>query len=270
MENISISGLTLYYDREEIDYIDQMVLACERSVRTIMESWRLETPADCRVYILNRWPRCVFLGAPFSAQILLGLTLPLWYAEFRQRWAYAGGWSQGYGERQVVGIKSPRLIAGLPDSFGESIFIKEDNLDQKILSILSHELTHACSAHLKLPTWMHEGLAMVSADHSLERPTVLTETLQLIQNAALNGDSIDKLNMKSQDRDQIILLYVRGYWLTRLLVDTQPGLVDDLLKEQQSHQELEGRIAEKFEVPYGDFWSGMDQLVLDTYNLELT
>ena len=137
---------------DEREAVDEIVIACDRSVQTIRESWQLRTPTDCRVYILTSWPRCVFLGAPLSSQILLGVTFPFWYAEFKQRWYYSGGWSQGYGDRQVVGIKSPRLIAQIPDPIGESIFIKEDDLNQKVLSIVCHELTHAHSSYLQLPS----------------------------------------------------------------------------------------------------------------------
>jgi hypothetical protein len=270
MKSIPISGLTLYYDQEERESVDEMVIACDRSVQTILESWQLDTPADCRVYILTSWPRCVFLGAPLGSQILLGVTLPLWYAEFKQRWHYSGGWSQRYGERQVVGIKSPRLIAEIPDSIGESIFIKEDDLELKVLSIVCHELTHAYSSHLQLPTWMHEGLAMVSADRCLGKPTVLHSTLQLLQNGEASQTSKGELNLKSQSRDEIILLYVRGYWLTRYLVDTRPDLVKDLLKKKLSRQELEGMIASEIEVSKEEFWQDLDKRIFETYNLELT
>ena len=131
MENIPISGLTLYYDAAEREAVDDIVIACDRSVETISSSWQLEAPQDCRVYILTTWPRCVFQGAPFGSQLILGLTLPLWYTEFIKRWHFSGGWSQRYGDRQVVGIKSPRLLALTPEPIGESIFIKEDNLEQK-------------------------------------------------------------------------------------------------------------------------------------------
>jgi hypothetical protein len=51
-----------------------------------------------------------------------------------------------------------------PDAMGESIFAKEENPEQILLPIVCHELTHACSSHLDLPTWLNEGLAMVSVD----------------------------------------------------------------------------------------------------------
>ena len=270
MDSISISGLTVYYDRNESEAVDEIVIACDRSVQTIRESWQLRTPTDCRVYILTSWPRCVFLGAPLSSQILLGVTFPFWYAEFKQRWYYSGGWSQGYGDRQVVGIKSPRLIAQIPDPIGESIFIKEDDLNQKVLSIVCHELTHAHSSYLQLPTWLHEGLAMVSADRCLGKPTVLHDTLQLLHNGETRHSPTGELNVKSQTRDEIILLYVRGYWLTRYLEDTQPDLVTELLKTKHSQQELEGLIAARLEVPRENFWQDLEKRIFETYHLELT
>jgi hypothetical protein len=110
MESIAISGLTLYYDSDEKAAVDQLALACERSVQTISSSWQMRVPEDCRVYLLTSWPRCVFQGATAGSKILLGLTLPIWYREFKTRWYYAGGWSKRYGTRQVVGIKVPRKI----------------------------------------------------------------------------------------------------------------------------------------------------------------
>jgi hypothetical protein len=230
----------------------------------------LEAPKDCRVYILTNWPRCVFQGAPLGSQIVLGLTLPLWYAEFKKRWLYSGGWSQGYGERQVVGIKTPRLLAQTPEPIGASIFIREEDLGRKVLSIVCHELTHAFSAYLQLPTWLHEGLAMVSADRCLGKPTVLQDTLYLLGNGDQAQKSAQKLNLVTQSREEIVLLYVRGYWLTRYLTDTQPELVNVLLSKQYSQEGLEGLIAAELEIPKDTFWQEIDRRVVGTYDLELT
>jgi hypothetical protein len=219
---------------------------------------------------MTTWPRCVFQGAPLGSQIVLGLTLPLWYAEFKKRWHYAGGWSQRYSGRQVVGIKAPRLIAQTPEPIGESIFIREENLEQKVLSIVCHELTHAFSSHLCLPTWMHEGLAMVSTDRCLGKPTVLRGTLQLLKAENQEQKGAEKINLNTQSREEIIKLYVRGYWLTCYLLETQPDLVHKLLNERTSHQELEGIITAELGIGQEAFWQEIDQLVVAKYNLEFT
>lgn len=270
MESKSIGGLQLYYDLEESDVVDDIAFACDRSVQTISKAWQLETPGDCRVYILSSWPRCVFLGAPFRSQLMLGLTIPLWYIEFKKRWLYSGGWSQGYGERQVVGIKSPRLIAEIPEPLGESIFIKEDDLNQKVLSIVCHELTHACSSHLQLPTWLNEGLAMVSAEKCLGKPTILQDTLQLLNRGDINEGTTGELKLKSQTRDEVIHLYVCAYWLTRYLADNYPDLVTALLKEKLGQHKIEALIASVLEIPQERFWRELSRRVYQSYNFELT
>ena len=261
----SISGVTLYYDAAEKAAADQLALATERSLRTISDTWQLTVPGDCRIYLMDSWPRCVFLGAPLGSQLLLGLTLPLRYRDFKMRWTYAGGWSQRYGNRQVVGIKAPRLIANTPDAMGESLFVEEDDPEQKFLSIVCHELTHACSAHLVLPGWLNEGLAMVSVDRCLGKQTVLGGTLKLLNAEQNGGDPADRINMQSQSREQIILLYVRGYWLTRYLVEKYPDLIQELLSGRHTAEDFDGRIAAALEIPIDEFWQQVDPLLINQY-----
>jgi hypothetical protein len=38
MERIPISGLTIYYNADEHEAVDEIVLACERSIETITSS----------------------------------------------------------------------------------------------------------------------------------------------------------------------------------------------------------------------------------------
>lgn len=270
MERISISGLTIYYDADEREAVDEIVLACEQSVRKITSAWQLNVPTDCRVFIMTTWPRCVFQGAPLGSQILLGLTLPLWYTEFKKRWHYAGGWSQQYGARRVVGIKAPRLIAQTPDPMGEKIFTTQENLEQKVLSIVCHELTHAFSSHLCLPSWLQEGLAMVTADRCLGKPTVLHNTLLLLGKGDQANGTVEKIDLTKQRYDDILLLYIRGYWLTRYLADTYPELVRKILRNRHNHEELEGLIAAAIDIGPETFWKDIDQFLVARYNLEVT
>jgi hypothetical protein len=266
METRSISGVRLYYDSHEGEAVEILSAACEKSILAINATWQLPVPGDCRVYLMDSWPRCVFLGAPLASQILLGLTLPIWYRDFKTRWEYAGGWSQRYGQRQVVGIKTPELIAEATDAMGESLFVQETDPGQKYLSIVCHELTHACSSHLALPSWLNEGLAMVSVDRCLEKQTVLDETLDLLESAQGNGQPAEKLDMAAQSRQQIILLYVRGYWLTRYLEETHSDLICELLSDQASSSDIEARIADSLNFARDQFWKDADALLVENYN----
>lgn len=267
MKTRSISGVKLYYDAAEDEAMEKLSAACETSLEAIQATWQLPVPDDCRVYLMDSWPRCVFLGAPLASQILLGLTLPIWYRDFKTRWEYAGGWSQRYGNRQVVGIKTPGLIAGTTGAMGESLFVQEVDAGQKYLSIVCHELTHACSAHLGLPSWLNEGLAMVSVDRCLEKQTVLDKTLDLLEAAAGYGQPDERLDMAAQSREQIILLYVRGYWLTRYLQETHSDLVCEMLTDQIAPGEIEARIADGLNLAQDRFWQEADALLIKQYSM---
>lgn len=266
MDTQTINGVTLYYDPPEKDAADQLAFAIQRSLDTITNTWQLPVPGDCRVYLMVSWPRCVFLGAPISSQILLALTLPMWYREFKLRWLYAGGWSQRYGHRQVVGVKAPRMLADTPQAMGESLFVEEDDLDLKYLSIVCHELTHACSAHLDLPSWLNEGLAMVSVDRCLEKQTVLSSTLELLRSEGDGRKTADAINLQSQSREEIILLYTRGYWLTRYLAEKDPDLLEAPLLGKIPSAKIEPRIAEALDIPQDHFWEQIDRLLIKQFS----
>lgn len=270
MEMKSINGLTLYYDPEELGAAEVIQKACQQGINTIKELWHLSTPDDCRVYILTSWPRCVFQGAPLRTQILLGLTLPLWYSKFKKLWEFAGGWAQEYKNRRVVGIKSPRLIEHTFPTKGDSIFIQERNIEDKVLLIVSHELAHAFSSHLGLPSWLREGIAMVSADHSLGRPTVKPDTLNLLRDSNQKQSSPERINLQRQSQEDIALLYVRGYWITSYLLETHPDLVRSLLKKRISHEELEESIATTLGLAPDQFWVEIDNLVATHFTQEMT
>jgi hypothetical protein len=269
MANITVDGLSIYFDPEETQAAKMIQTACQRSIETIQDSWELELPEDCRVYVLDSWPKCVFQGAPLQTQIILGLTIPFWYSEFKKRWQYAGGWAQKYGRRQIVGIKTPRLIAETPEGIGADIFIQEENLEDKLLSIVSHELTHAASSHLKLPTWLHEGLAMFTSDKCLNKETVRRDTLLLLNYTIQDSSSSEKLNLKSQSREEIVLIYIRGYWLTRYLAESSPDLLKKVLKSELSADRLEAKIAEENNFDTDDFWQEIDKRVWNRFENEL-
>jgi hypothetical protein len=268
MQNQKVNGIGLYFESADKKSAEQLAKAVDKSLQAISNTWQLSVPADCRVYLMDSWPRCVFLGAPLATQIYLGITLPLWYREFKMRWQYAGGWSQRYGARQVVGIKVPRLISEVPETMGESLFVREEDPEQKFLSIVCHELTHACSAHLDLPGWLNEGLAMVSVDRCLEKQTVLPNTIEMLRTTADDGAPSERIDLRTQSREQVILLYVRGYWLTRFLEETQSEFTQELLKTTCAAGEYESRIAEKLGMPGKIIWPQAGELLVDQYSVK--
>ena len=262
METMTVQGLRVCYDAEEQEAADLIRRACARSVPIIHHLWGLETPEDCRVYVLTAFPRSVFLSAPWSWRILLGITLPLWYPRQRKMWPYAGGWEQRFGRRQTVGIKPPWLLEQAERSIGARIFYPERDIEEKVELTTCHELSHAFVAHLKLPAWFKEGHAMVTVDAYAEKPTVRAETLEALEGFPSQPSARSHRQTSVADPDGAVYLYTRGYWITRYLNDTQPELLRGLLVERMPHKALEGRIAASLGMDGEEFWQRIDPIVV--------
>lgn len=265
MEKTTSDSFTLYFDRDERDSAETIEKYCQKSIRTITDTWGLKPPQDLQVYVMNTWPRCVFLGAPLTYQIILAVTMPLWYSRFNHLWKSAGGWAQRYGKRQVVGIKTSRLIEQSPATMGKEIFIELDDIEEKVTSIACHELTHAFTSHLSLPAWLNEGLAMVTVDQCLKKRTVKFETLDNLKASLGDNNPSEKIDLKSQNREQITRIYIRGYWLTRFLLESQPELLRSFLETPMSNQEVESKIAEVYEVAQERFWEEIEREILNYF-----
>jgi hypothetical protein len=260
MESRSIDGLTLYFDAGEQEAAALIGQACAKSTQIIRKSWGLETPADCRVYVMTSWPQFLFHSAPWHWRILLVLSVPLWFGKVNRLWRLAGGWQQQYGRRRAVGVKPPRIRQLADTSIGERIFVQDDSIEEKVRQATCHELTHAFTAHLRLPMWLNEGLAMVTVDRFAGKPTVQRETVRALKAASQGVASQGYRRVQRADADTMIYHIVRGYWLTRYIEDTRPDLLRGLLQQRQPQKALEGKVAAAYDMEMARFWSSIDSI----------
>jgi hypothetical protein len=267
METRAIDGLTLYYDAEERQAADLIGRACARSVALIREQWVLELPGECSVYVMTSWLPFLFHSAPWPWRIWIALTLPLRYARMEKLWALAGGWAQRYGRRQTIGLKPPHLLAAVDGHLRERIFV-ERQVDEWVAHNTCHELVHAATDHLQLPSWLHEGLAMVTVDHLAGRPTVKAETLKRLAGRQATARPQEGYDRPGIDKEGLIYLAVRGYWITRYLADTRPELLRALLGQRQSHEALEARLAAELGMDRDEFWAEIDGIVASHFQMD--
>jgi hypothetical protein len=240
----------LFFDPLEQEAAELIEQACDQSVRLIQESWGLEVPGDCRVYVMTSWLHFAFHAPPWPWKVLSAITLPLWGFRTRRMWKYAGGWVQRYGERRAVGIKPPRLVEAGDWSLGERIFEHVEDINQKVRQVTCHELVHAFTAHLRLPVWLYEGLAMVTVDRLAGKTTVRTETLGMLERSL----GLDRKKQRRLDAEALLEEYVRGYWLTRYVAETQSHLLKGLLRERHKHPELERELARAYRLEAEKLW----------------
>jgi integrase len=258
LESRSIQGLTLYYDTQEQEAADIIGEACARSVQIINEMWGLDVPQECRVYVMRSWVEFFLNSPPWHWRILLVLTLPLWAFRVRRLWKVAGGWAQLFGGGRAVGIKPPRLIEVADKRLGERIFHPVPDARDKAQHITCHELVHAFTAHLRLPAWLNEGLAMVTVDRFVGHTTVKEETVDTLTRQSKLARPMEYRRLRVSDEDGWVYHYVRGYWITRYLFETQLELLQGLLEKRQRRAALERELALGLGMRQEDFWTKID------------
>ena len=268
METLSVDGTTLYFDSEERDAAELIRDACEKSVGIIHERWGLNTPKECRVYVMTSWRHFLFHSAPWPWRILLAASMPFSYSRVNRLWKFAGGWMQRYGKRVAVGVKPQRLIEAADRSIGALVFHQEFDTSQKVQHITCHELTHAFTAHLRLPAWLNEGLAMVTVDDFVGRPTVKPETIEALAQASRQTRPKGYRGVSVKDKDALVYLYVRGYWITRYIEDKHSELLRSLLAERHGTKALESKLASALGMTREEFWGSIDQKVAAHFKLE--
>jgi len=261
MEIRSAAGITLYYHAEEEETAGLVVDACEQTTPHLRETWGLATPAECRAYVMTSGTRMIFHAAPWPWKVLLGITFPFWAPGARRRWVIAGGWAQRFGRRATIGIKPGRLIEAADSSIGRRIFVPDRTLPEKVQHNTCHELTHAFTDHLRLPAWLHEGLAMLAVDEVFGRRTIQTQTLDTLRALSDREAPARGRKLDVSDPDAVIYQVVRGYWFVRYIEATRPGLLQELLASALPPAGLEARVASAYDQPPAEFWAHVNARV---------
>lgn len=265
VETMSSNGFVVLFDTCDRDTADVVAGACEKSVLHICDNLGLGAPADLRVYVMTSWLRFVFHPAPWHLRILLAISLPLWFMRVRRLWCYSAGWSQRFGGRTAVGIKPPRLLEHADGSIGAEVFMEERDADEKTEHVTCHELVHAFTAHLKLPLWLNEGLAQVMVEEVFGKRTVKDSTLSMLERSSGGRGAGSYRKLRPGDKTALAYHFVRGYWLTRYLRSTKPGLIVSLLRTRRSHGRVEREVAEACGMDAREFWSVIDNTLVSHF-----
>ncbi len=237
------AGFHLHYPPQDEASAALVAKACQRSLPVIRKLWQIPAPQDCHITLMTGWLSYLFQTAPWCYKLLYAATFFFWVGQVQRVWSGVGGWTSVLGSRVLIGIKPARLLEKSDSSLGGIIFRKAGSLEQKMAIITAHELTHAHTLPLKLPTWLNEGLAMLTCDRLLGITTVREETLEALATA----DGLVSY-------PALTIPFIRGYWLTRYLLEVQPGLLRELLAQPVSRPDLERRIAAALGIQAQSFW----------------
>jgi hypothetical protein len=262
METVQIESLTLLFDAKEQDAAELVGEACARSVALIGKHWGLDTPEDLRVYVMTAPYRFFLHSAPWPWRILLVMAVPLWAPRVKRTWPSVNGWTQGYGRRRAVGVKPPRLIQAGATPTARRVLCEPDSVESLVGQVTCHELVHAFTTHLRLPMWLNEGLSTRTVDHFAGKPTIQPSTVETLGSRNDGSRAEQYRHLRSGDMEGLIYHYVRGYWLTRYLEETQPELLRSLLSRRYPRKVLEARIADAYGLSNEAFWQQADRLVV--------
>ena len=270
MKSRAIGGILLVYAPEEQETADLIEGVCERAIQLARENWELDPSEDCRIYVMTSWSGFVFQSAPWSWRVLLGATLPFWCFRARRTWPYSAAWTQRYGRRVAIGVKSPRLLAQSDRSIGVRMFVEEKDVKVNVQHVTCHELVHACSAHLKLPTWLNEGIAIVTVDRFLGKPTIRRETLAFVRDFQPKGAPPTYRELSRMDGEAIAYHGVRGYWLVRHLEENRPGFLRRMFSLGQDGRVIEQEMIAELGMEPESFWSEIDGVIAGGLNVPRT
>jgi len=179
----------------------------------------------------------------------------------RRTWPYSAAWTQRYGSRIAIGIKPSRLLEKSDRSIGTRMFIKEENPDINLQTVTCHELIHACSAHLVLPMWLNEGIAILSTDSFTEKSTIRTDTLQLVKDY-IPKESPPTYGALSHMKSEAIAYHdSRAYWTVRYLKEKHPDFLKTLLSHHMFEDEIDRKITGELGIKPEELWTSIDDII---------
>jgi len=261
MQGISAGGLRIMFSPGDEETAKVIAGAVDATLRLATADWGLATPKDCRLYVMTSWRGFVFQSAPWPWKVILALDYPLWSDRARRTWPYSAGWTQRYGRRIAIGIKPPRLLEASDKSVGAHMYVEEKDPVAKIRHLTCHELTHAASAHLRLPAWLNEGLAAVTVDRFMGKVTIREDSLTLLEQTKPKGEPPTYRALSRLQGKTLAYHAVRGYWIVRFLEEAHPGFLRGLLAERRAHAAIARQLAERLGLQPVNLWREIDDVV---------
>ena len=236
-ERIEAAGIPVVHTAAHRAAAVAMAEAVEKTV-AVVARWSLRAPPRCAVHVLTDCQEFFAQTAPRRLRPIIRLIRPLWRRRAERAFALAGGWMMPWRGGPAVGVKPPETLPPPGSGLGGRLFVPVPDPVEKVRHLTCHELTHACTAHLRLPPWLNEGLAMRAVDHMAGEATVLAETRDQVRFDRSVLDSRSYRRLGAGDHDALVRLYATGYWVTRALDEERPEVLVELLRRRRRPREV--------------------------------
>jgi hypothetical protein len=251
MEYINNERITLFFSKKNSELADLMIKKLPMMEQLIQSKWNLEIPEKYRFYIMDSMYQSILHPASFLRKIILILTFPIWYKRAKKAWKISAGWTMNNHGEKILGIKSifemKKSIEANKNKIYNSI---HNDIYIRAECTACHEMTHVFTSHLHLPFWLNEGIAQYTVDKYLGEPSISTDT-------------IGYLFQDNKPNHPYLTEFLYGYWIVRYIEDIKEGNLENIIKDKN----IDGKIAELFNVPEGNFREQARMIIKDYYYL---
>jgi hypothetical protein len=255
-------GIKIFNDTSDQDLTAVISSVCADALQVAQESWGLAPPRDCRIHVMTSWQQFYKQATPWYYLPLMLISIPIWGTRAKKIWPLAGAWTQRFANRVVIGVKPPRLLEASNRTVGLILYETETDMRVKMHQLISHELTHACAARLNLPAWLNEGIAFVSMERTTGKRVVRPDTLELLRAEMPRCKPPGYRQLTKMGTQAMAMHSARGYWLVRLLEDTEPGFLKSVFSSHKKTDCIDILMAGLLKLPEESFWQQVDERIL--------
>jgi hypothetical protein len=120
-----------------------------------------------------------------------------------------------------------------------------------------------------LPTWLNEGIATVTVDRFLEKPTIRRETLEFMRRFLPKAAPPTYRELSCMGGEAIAYHGMRGYWLVRYLEEKRPGFLKRTFSLHRDPRAIGQEMIAELGMEPRSFWREIDDVVVDHFEMKL-
>jgi hypothetical protein len=113
--------------------------------------------------------------------------------------------------------------------------------------------------------WLNEGIATVTVDRFLEKPTIRRETLEFMSTFSPKAAPPTYRELSRMGGEAIAYHGTRGYWLTRYLEEKRPGFLKRMFSLRRDPGTIEREMIVELEMEPESFWHEIDDALFDHF-----
>lgn len=210
----------------------------EEAVPLLQAKWGQGNVGAIHIYLCKDPIEFMLSIARGIRKALWVIFLPFWAGRVKRFYKRAGGVTLQLHGDAYIWLRPPDEYEYVDKTIGNILFGKIEDPYEKLQFVFVHELTHAHIGNRNLPSWLNEGIAMISVDAYFKKCTVLEDVLESFIKEHRRHALVGYHRMAIETPDNIAFTYAYGYWATEYIETVSPGLIKEALSHSQRNDEI--------------------------------